>query len=73
MTQEIGSRTRHLDDPCRLLRAKEVAALLSIHPITVFRWAASGRLPKPIRLGPATTVWRARDLREWLDRKQAAG
>ncbi len=50
------------------LRAKQLAKLLSIHPITVWHWARKGRLPKPIRLGPHTTVWRATDIAAWLEK-----
>ncbi len=31
-------------------------------------WAgvASGRFPKPVKLGPRITAWRVEDIREWL-------
>lgn len=34
----------------RLLTAREVATLLGIHLVTVYRWAAEGRIPS-IKLG----------------------
>jgi predicted DNA-binding transcriptional regulator AlpA len=63
------SHIRRHDDPCRVYRAKELSELLGVHPISVWRWARNGRLPKPIKLGPGTTVWRARDIELWLDQK----
>lgn len=58
-------------DPLRLLRAAELAALLSIHIVTVHKWVRVGKLPKPVRIG-RVTAWRACDIAEWLDRQQAA-
>jgi prophage regulatory protein len=56
-------------DRCRVYRVKELASLINLHPITIWRWQATGRLPKPIKLGPNTTVWRASDIAAWLDQK----
>jgi prophage regulatory protein len=61
-----------LTDPLRVLRVDQVARLLSIHPITVWKWSKQGRLPKPIKLGSMTTVWRATDLAKWLESKAPA-
>jgi excisionase family DNA binding protein len=59
-------------DPLRLLRAREVAELLGIHLITVYRWSREGKLPRPVKLARGHTAWRARDLEALLDRQQAA-
>lgn len=40
-----------------------VAARWSISTVTVWRWAASGRLPAPVRRG-GVTRWRVGDLRQ---------
>lgn len=39
-----------------------VAARYGIHRITVWRWAASGLIPQPVKLSPGTTRWRLADL-----------
>jgi prophage regulatory protein len=44
--------------------------VLGLHPISVWKWQATGRLPKPIKLGPRKTAWRASDLAAWLDLKE---
>lgn len=31
--------------------------LLPISPATCWRWVKDGRLPKPFKIGPMTTVW----------------
>lgn len=42
--------------------AKTLALALETSEATVWRWAASGRLPKPHRLGGGTTRWRTDEL-----------
>ena len=32
---------------------------------TLWRWAALGRFPAPVSLGPQTTAWRVDDLDAW--------
>jgi prophage regulatory protein len=46
----------------RLLRLR---AVLEIIPVSKSSWWAgikSGRYPKPVKLGPKTTAWRAEDI-----------
>lgn len=40
----------------------KVAAMFGVSKATVWRWASTGLLPKPIKLGPNTTRWRIADL-----------
>jgi len=47
--------------------ARDVAELLCVSPRTVWRWAAAGRLPAPVRVGVRCTRWRVRDLQRYLD------
>jgi predicted DNA-binding transcriptional regulator AlpA len=58
-----------LADPLRVLTAREVALVLGLHPITVWKWQATGKLPRPIKLARNETVWRAPDIAAWLDQK----
>jgi len=44
------------------LRVKSVASRLDISTSTVWRFVQKGILPKPIKLAPRTTVWRASDI-----------
>lgn len=44
------------------LRAKKVAKRLDMSESTVWRLVKSGVLPRPIKLTPRTTVWRASDI-----------
>ncbi|MEL7593893.1 MAG: helix-turn-helix transcriptional regulator [Aeromonas veronii] len=49
------------------VRAKILAPMLGIAEVTLWRWAADGKIPKPIKLGARVTAWRAEDVRRWMD------
>ena len=53
---------------CQLLTVRQVAGLLSVHPRSVWRMAATGKIPAPIRLGEKTVRWRAADLEQHLEK-----
>ena len=45
--------------------------ILAIFPISKSAWwegCRTGRYPRPIKLGPRTTVWRAEDIRAFIER-----
>ena len=45
--------------------------ILQIFPISKSAWwegCRTGRYPKPVKLGPRTTVWRAEDIRAFIER-----
>ena len=54
----------------RLLRANELATLLDLHPMTVWKWAKQGKLPAAIRMGPASVAWRGADIAAWIAERQ---
>ena len=49
------------DTPQALLKAPDVARLLSVDARTVWRWASAGVIPAPLRIG-GTTRWRKSDI-----------
>ena len=63
----------------RFLRCKRVAERCDTSPSTVWRWAHEPRFahlnfPKPIKLGPKTTVWDEDELDRYdAERKAANG
>ncbi len=59
----------HLPD--LLLSVNEVAELLSVSPRSVWRFAAAGKLPRPLRVGGRSARWRASEIQRFLD--QLAG
>jgi prophage regulatory protein len=64
------SKSDHNDSPLRdggLLRLKAVLALLPISAASWWAGVASGRYPKPVKLGPRITAWRVEDIRKLIE------
>ncbi len=51
---------------CQLLTVRDVAAVLKIHPRTVWRMSATGEIPAPLALAPKTIRWRLKDIEAHL-------
>ena len=52
------------------LSKKEVVRKLKKSPSTVVRWAKSGIIPMPIKLGPNTIVWIEEELNKALEERR---
>lgn len=52
----------------RFLTDHEVADILGIGVRTVWKWAAMGRLPTPVRIGGSLTRWKASELKAYIDK-----
>ena len=67
---EIEERAaRLIGDP--LLTARETAAVLTIHVVSLHRWVAEGRFPKPIRIGRSRIAWRRSVVDGWINERAA--
>ena len=53
--------------PKRLLRIYQVLALVLVGRSSWWEGCRTGRYPKPIKLGPRTTVWRAEDIAVFIE------
>lgn len=51
------------------IRAAVLAPMLGISVVTLWRWAASGKIPKPIKLSERVTVWQVEAIRQWMAAK----
>ena len=51
----------------RLLRINQVLALVPVGRSSWWEGCRTGRYPKPITLGPRTTVWRAEDIAAFIE------
>lgn len=49
-----------------------VPGLLPVSRATWWRWVAQGQAPKPVKLSPGCTAWKAADVLEFLKSKDAA-
>jgi prophage regulatory protein len=58
-------------DPHALLRVKRVLEFVPVSRSTWWAGVRTGRFPKPLKLGPRTTCWRASDILALIER--AAG
>lgn len=52
------------------LSADQLAQRYSVHVVTIWRWAQSGRIPRPVKISPRTTRWR-KDQIEAADAERA--
>lgn len=59
-------------EPDRLLRLREVTALVGLGSSTIYRKLAAGEFPQPVRLGPSSVRWRESEVQRWIDSLQAA-
>jgi predicted DNA-binding transcriptional regulator AlpA len=44
--------------------------LIGANPSTIWRWAADGKFPKPIKLSEKVTVWDANEIDAWIASKR---
>ncbi|MDZ7832983.1 MAG: AlpA family phage regulatory protein [Desulfobacterales bacterium] len=51
----------------RLLRGKEVLAIIPISRSSWYKGVKEGRYPQPIKLGPRTTCWRESDINKLIE------
>ncbi len=50
----------------RLLRINQVLALVPVGKSSWWKGCKEGIYPKPVKLGPRTTVWRAEDIAAFI-------
>lgn len=51
----------------RLYTAKEVAALLGLHPKSIWRYVNEGKLAEPIKRGSRFTRWKQSDVERFIN------
>jgi len=55
------------------LRDVDIAARFRINRCTVWRWAAAGKFPQPLKLTSACVRWREADVDDWIRRRSLGG
>lgn len=50
------------------LRLPQVLALVPVSRSAWWEGCRTGRFPKPVKLGPRTTAWRAEDIKAFIER-----
>ena len=56
-------------DGVRLLRRKQVLALLVVSDTTLWRWVAAGAFPRPVRIGPNSRAELGAEVDEFIRRR----
>lgn len=54
-----------------LRQSQIVGNIIPVGASTLWRWVATGRFPKPVKLSARVTAWRCEDVRQWLDKQGA--
>ena len=49
------------------IRVNQLSQILGVAIVTCWRWSAKGRLPAPLKLSDRVTVWRAEDIRAFIN------
>ena len=52
---------------CGFFRLLQVIALIPISKSAWWEGCRTGRYPKPVKLGPRTTVWRVEDIKAFIE------
>jgi len=55
----------------RFLRLPQILELIPVSRSSWWAGCKSGRYPKPVKLGPRTTAWRAADIQALLEQLSA--
>lgn len=53
-------------------RTKGVPPIIPVCRTAWWKGVKTGRYPKPVKLGPKTTVWRASDIRAFIEKGSVA-
>jgi len=51
------------------MRIKQVLQFVPTSRTTLWRWVKEGKFPTPLRLSEAMTVWKAEDVKNWIDQQ----
>lgn len=52
-------------------KKRGVPPLVPVSAATWWAWCARGKAPKPLKLGPRTTVWRASEIKAFLSKESS--
>lgn len=65
---DTGGQSVRAHDETRILRFKQVAALVGLGKSSIYRKVQEGTFPKPIKLGSArASGWISTEVYDWID------
>lgn len=53
----------------KILRLREVLALIGVSKTTMYRWIGANQFPKPINLSSSSVGWLEADIEDWIQSK----
>jgi prophage regulatory protein len=53
----------------QLLRIQGVSAVTTLSKSCINLWVSQGKFPRPLNLSSTVKVWRASDIKSWLEEK----
>lgn len=51
----------------KMLSQRDLLRMIPASRVTIWRWAAEGRFPKPVRLGSSRVAWFLDEVIEWQE------
>lgn len=55
------------------IRLPELADLIGVSPVTIWRWEKSGSFPRRIKLGPRLVAWDRVEVERWQTERLKTG
>lgn len=67
LAEKLDSTNEPLLPETGFVRQPVILKLIPVSKTTWWRWVNEEKAPKPIKLGPKTTAWRAEDIRTFIE------
>jgi predicted DNA-binding transcriptional regulator AlpA len=66
----LDLKLAYLNDPCRLIRARELAELFHVHPMTIAKWRKKRKLPPPVKITAQVVGWPASSIADFIEQRK---
>lgn len=70
-TAHVEQIAAALVETIKIIKRREVEATTGLSRSSLYRLAAAGEFPRPIRLGPRAVGWRADEIAAWIEQRTA--
>lgn len=57
----------------KLLSRQEVARIVGVGTVSLWRWERAGLFPARVQIGPRRVGWRESDIENWIESRKPAG
>lgn len=56
-----------MNDTAQLLRLYDIERICGLSRSSIYRLAAAGKFPRPVKLAERCAAWKAAEIRDWID------